>query len=132
MMDVDLLSRTTVDLGDGSRRSLLYVVEAWAAHVLKLFEEHRVSSIGEAWGVHDFIAALYLRDQLEAALRGIPGIDREPALVRVTDHLLMSFTAEDSGRRLNRVRPTVPSDPWWWRRLPTSGPVALELDQIAH
>lgn len=100
--------------------------------MLRLFEEHgsTIDDTDDPRGIHDFIAARYIRDGLETGLRTNFGNERDPALVRVTDQLFMSFTLEDAS--WTWVQPDLPSDPWWWRRFPVSGPIVVELDQLSR
>jgi hypothetical protein len=131
-LDINILSRATAEFGDG-RQTVLVLMEGWAIRVLRLFEEHGLSNIDEVRdtrGIHDFIAALHIRDYLEAGLRTNLRDERDPALVRVTDQLFMSFTLEDTS--WTWVQPDLPSEPWWWHRFPVSGPVALELDELSR
>jgi len=131
MRSADLIS-VNVQYEYGRTSRLLDLVDAWASHVLRLFRESQPSFAGEdAWGVHDFIAALYIRDRIDRGLDAFASDDGAPPTLIVSDELFRSFTTEDSREKLQAVVRDAPREPWWWRRLPTTGPVVTELDAIA-
>jgi hypothetical protein len=129
-MRMEDMSRVMVDLGYGRKRSLLQLVDAWSDHVLRLYRERdmTLAEAPSAWGVHDYIAALSIRDHLEHGLEQITE-QRIPSVVEIADELLRTFTATASAgmTRLSAFDETIPTEPWWWQRLPTTGPVAEEV-----
>jgi hypothetical protein len=118
---------------DGRILILGDVMDAWAGHVLRLWRECDTSyeETPGAWGAHDLVAALYIRDRVGVGLVAC-GCD-QPTLpvVDATDELYKSFTVEDEGDSLLLVGYEVPRSPWWWRRVPARGPVVVELAEIA-
>jgi hypothetical protein len=83
------------------------------------------------WGAHDWIAALYIRDRVQHAVDSRPAHDDVPATVQVTDELFRSFTTPDERHLLQRLADDSPREPWWWGRIPKSGPVASDLSAFA-
>lgn len=121
---------TPIDLGHGRRSTLLELIEAWAAHVLRLHSDVlEPSPDGDAWGIDDFVAALFLRDQTERGLQA-SGTPR-PALLEATDRLFLSFTTMDGRGLVPKVEPAATLTEWWWLRIPNSGPVADEFNLLA-
>ena len=126
---------TSVTFSDGGRTVVLSdMVDAWAVHVVRLFREldTSVAETPSAWGAHDLVAALYARDRVKAGLDTCPGVDGTLAVVEATDELFRCFTVEDERDLLGLVGYDIPRAPWWWRRVPTRGPVATELTEIAE
>ena len=128
------LVQVTVDSGYGRSSKLLDLIDSWAAHVLRLLREAQPAfeTPALAWGVHDFVAALYIRDRVQ---RGIlthsTDLDATlPPTVVISDEVFRSFTAEDDGEDLKLVFSDIPSEPWWWQRIPKAGPVLTELQEI--
>lgn len=109
----------------------LDLVDAWAYEVLRLYRESFGSETRESWVPEDFIAALYTRDRLEAMLSEL-GADRELPTVLAVDELFRSFTVDDPSRVLSAWgSDELPSEPWWWQRIPGQGPIAEELSKFA-
>jgi hypothetical protein len=110
------------------------LVDAWAGHVLRLLRELDTSydETPSVWGAHDLVAALYMRDWVEAGLAAVPSDDRCLPVVEATDELFRLFTVEDDADSLLLVGYDIPRSPWWWRRVPARGPVVIELTEIAE
>lgn len=109
----------------------LDLVDSWAYEVLRLYRESFGSETRESWIPDDFVAALYTRDRLETVLRGL-GDERELPSVLAVDELFRSFTVADPARVLNEWdSDELPSEPWWWQRIPKQGPIAKELSKFA-
>lgn len=124
MRSVDLASKSVVF---GNRpRPLLELVDSWCRHVLRLAREADAEDADLAWGVHDYVAALCIRDAVDEGLGGQGAV---PATIEIADELFLRFTRPDDQDRLRLVEP--PRDQWWWHRVPTTGPVAAELVEIA-
>jgi hypothetical protein len=132
---VDPLAQVTVTLPYGRTKQLSDLVNGWAKHVERLqAEEHSSLDDPLVWGADDYVGALHLRDLV------VTGVDQSPpeihdlALVRVAsvDGAFMSFTEPDLRRIIDRFSGEEHSESeWWWRRLPKTGPVREELEQIA-
>lgn len=127
-----------VEFGQGME-SLLGLIDAWAGRVLKLFFDTDPGvdpNDGSTWTINDLVGALYLRDAVERGLRDLAQRRgrsmAEVAAVRAVDELFKTFTADDKRGVVQLTDTAAPSSPWWWRRLPVTGPVATEADEIAH
>lgn len=109
-----------------AERSLLDLIDGWCGHVMKLYDDAS-SPADDAWTVHDLIASLYLRDAVQA---GIDTGGEEAAsisAVSAADEVFKSLTMEDPDGLLRRFDPDVRLFPWWWKRLPSHGPIADEI-----
>jgi len=126
------LAVVSVDVGDGRSAQALDLVDSWASHVLRFCKESSTTSNDSdlAWGVHDWVAALYIRDRVQHAVDSQLNDAQLPATVQVADELFRSFTTLDDDNRLRLAASDLPREPWWWARIPVGGPVATELSQI--
>jgi hypothetical protein len=116
---------------DGDARDALRISTAWAAHVDKLDRDrdlpHEDRSV---WNEYDLVAALTMRDILASALALLPAdlATRVEKLTTSTDDRFRSFTSEDSGIRITKIAEVSPEGRgWWWYRIPTDGPIAVDL-----
>lgn len=107
------------------------LVKAWGQHVQKLVDDQRKEICEpDVWGIHDYIAALYIRDRLsiECARQqsAVPEADR--SLLETVDRAFEAFTEPDHERLLIRLEPIVyDNSRWWWGRIPKMGPARQEL-----
>jgi hypothetical protein len=122
------------DIGHGRLKSLEQLVDGWNRHVERLVAEgtrHMSEDSPETvlWGVHDYAAALHLRDLVEGASHNPSTMQTELAeRLRSADAKFISFTKKDLAGWLPRAIPEAGSRPeWWWRRIPKRGPVVDEL-----
>lgn len=121
----ELLMTTRVDIGHGRMSVLIELIDGWAGHVARLWEEgHQDESLG-AWGVHDFVAALFLRSRVARGL--LQANLSPPGVLRVADELFREFTEPDELGALARIVPGLDFDGWWWSRVPRLGPIAAVL-----
>jgi hypothetical protein len=124
----------TSEFGGGG--SALELVDAWAAHVLRLHREHLIpdSPGRDLWGIFDYVAALIIRDALETCLE--PSAGPPPPSVEVADELFRTMTSADVRGHLRAQAATLGSkvfgDGWWWQRFPDSGEPPRELDKVAR
>ena len=80
------------------------------------------------WGAFDYVRSLRFRTELEttlAPLRRDPeqGFDVLDAL----DSWSRTFTIEDTDHLLSLVTDDIPTDAWWWSRIPVSGAILDDL-----
>lgn len=68
MQPYELPLTTSVDLGHGRSSLLIELIDGWAGHVLGQWDEGHADETADAWGVHDLVAALYLRSRVERGL----------------------------------------------------------------
>jgi hypothetical protein len=113
-------------------------VQGWRQHVDKIDAERSLSYDDPAvredvrvWGAHDLAAALYIRDRVEQALAEPDAPPQAREMVAVVDAKFMAGT-RPGGRRLISLllNEDLSGTPWWWDRIPTSGPIAEELNQL--
>jgi hypothetical protein len=124
---VDLCG-TDVPITEARRIPLLGLIDSWALQVSRLLEEsHRETYPEDSWGAHDLIGALHTRDRVKAALEPF-GDEMLPTVVAI-DSLFKSFTTIDS-EALRMFDPAVPTEPWWWHRVPQQGLIARDLAQL--
>ena len=128
------LVQVTVDLGYGRSSKLLDLIDSWADHVLRFLREAHPAfdAPALAWGVHDFVASLYIRDRVQQGIMAY-SMDFDatlPPTVVISDEVFRSFTAQDDRGDLRLVFNDIPSEPWWWQRVPKAGPVLTELQEI--
>lgn len=118
------------EVQDGSVGTLGDRIENWGAHVLRICREADLVDLHDPWGVHDFVAALYIRDAVERGLSSVSWEGEPPALVGAVDDLLRSASEPVPEGSLSIVHPDVPRMPWWWQLQPRRGPIREELDSI--
>jgi hypothetical protein len=131
----DLLAQIEIALPHGRSRRLSEVVAGWGQHVQRLQAERYVNieTAPDVWGIHDYIAALHLRDLVNIGLDQSPLEMRSMAMVIITDadNAFKSFTEPDRRGAIEQFSgERHESEAWWWKRLPQSGPVRDELRAI--
>ena len=113
---------TMGEIADGWRRH----IERFRDELPKTLEDHTV------WVVHDWAAALHLRDFLSRAASELPDAERRRAehVIGRTDDVFREMSELDVGGLLRKflmeLHPSGPLD-WWWSLIPTRGPVREEL-----
>jgi hypothetical protein len=126
------LRASMVDIGYGRTRAMYDLILGWAAHVRRLKEE-RVASLltnPSVWNEHDYVAALFIRDFVEAGLSLLDNslVSVAQQLISRVDAEYMSFTQAGCRELLARVAQIDTANRgWWWDRMPTSGPVFDQL-----
>lgn len=120
-----------VSLSDDTSSSLIDLIESWSGRVLRLYRERNTSyeELPTAWGVHDLIGAMHLRSFVQDGLDEANvrrGASSTPSVLEVADELFCSFTT-DRHEALIEHDTDLPANPWWWRRAPSTGPVAEDL-----
>lgn len=119
------LMTTSVDIGHGRRSLLIELVDGWAAHVARLWDEAHQDDSLDAWHIHDFVAALYIRSRVA---RGLSQANlTPPGVLRVADQLFREFTEADELGVLARFAAETDLDGWWWSRIPKLGPIAAAM-----
>jgi hypothetical protein len=112
----------------GERRvPLADLVDSWSGHVLRLYEERDQrwdDRTRDLWGLDDLAAAYLIRDRIDRAMESIER--RPPHSVGLADAMLRSFTEESDGSWA-KLAGEPPGARWWWRRVPTSGPIVEQL-----
>jgi hypothetical protein len=120
-----------VILGEDTERDAIDLAIGWAKHVQKIDADRSLAwSDRSVWTEHDLAAALFLRDFLQLALdRLSPSVkERLGRYVAATDGQFRSYTIEDpEGRMAAVAHVDLTGKPWWWHRVPISGPIAEDL-----
>lgn len=128
-MDLGELSTTPVKLPDGSDSTLLEALDSWADYVLKVADGIPTTpGDPELAGIRKFVAGLFIRDGLEKGLAGLSA----PAIVRAVDALYAASTLKDDHSVLSKLDDSLPTEPWWWGRIPGSGALAAEFSRQAR
>jgi hypothetical protein len=111
--------------------SVIELATAWALHVRKIGADRTMSPDDpRTWGPHDLVAALYIRDFLADCVSRLPAELRvkASAAIRPYDEMFQALTQPDSDRLVARVaESSLEGKPWWWHRIPDSGPMLDEL-----
>ena len=106
---------------------------AWELHVEKIDNDRTLPWTDHSvWTEHDFAGALFQRDFLDTALSRLDprAVSKLQPYVEEADTRFRSFTKPDSGDRMARVAGVGASGRgWWWYRVPSSGPIAEDLDR---
>jgi hypothetical protein len=82
------------------------------------------------WNEHDLAGTLFARDFVQDALDQLPPSLRERMArwVAESDERFRSYTVDDPAGRMAKVaRIDLAGRPWWWRRVPDSGPITEDL-----
>lgn len=121
-----------VFLDGGATLSLGELVEGWCAHVRRLIAELDAGPEDLwVWGIHDYVAALILREAVERGLKLLaePARAAVGAEVSLADETFETYTELDQESLLQHVLPPGQEhDSWWWGRIPVRGPARTELD----
>jgi hypothetical protein len=134
MSQIDHLRQRVVALPHGRTKELGELIDGWTQQVERLASEALDRDTkADAWGVHDYIGALHLRDlvaNVVAKFESDEAVAVETAL-RAADSNLRSFTEPDAGGLIVTVAAGDHGSGWWWKRIPVRGPVRREAAQIA-
>ena len=129
--DAVLLNAIVVPVSPDTGLGLTDLLGAWWEHLSK-FEADLSLSLDDhsVWGVHDYIAALIIRDHLARAMLRVEPIlvGQVESVVAEVDRQFMDFTECDEDGCTERTdgRKDL-SRGWWWKRVPMRGPVREEL-----
>ena len=120
-----------VHLGGETQRDAIDLAVGWAEHVRKIDADRALPwSDHSVWTEHDLAGALFLRDFLQDALDQLsPSIrGRLESRVAEADEQFRSYTVDDPAGRMAKVAEVdLTGRPWWWHRVPDSGPIAEDL-----
>jgi hypothetical protein len=117
-------------------RGTLDLMVAWGLHVEKI-DLDRASTVSDpgAWGPHDLVAALFIRDFLEANVLKLPPALHAKVMTFVSgyDERFRSVTQADEEHLVESVAELVVAGRgWWWHRVPDSGPIREELAELGR
>jgi hypothetical protein len=106
---------------------------AWEVRVRKIDLDRTLPwSDRSVWNEHDLAGTLFIRDFLQDALDQLPGSLRERLehWVNEVDDRFRSYTVDDPAGRMATIADVdLTGRPWWWRRVPDSGPI---VEDLAH
>ncbi|RDI52662.1 hypothetical protein [Nocardia mexicana] len=110
---------------------VLDLLVSWKLHTEKI-DSDRFKSPGDrgVWGGYDLVAALSVRDFLADCIDQLsePLRNRIMDLVDECDELFRSISVSDDRRLLDQYADSdLSTAPWWWHRIPDSGPLRAEL-----
>lgn len=111
--------------------SVIELTAAWAAHVRMIGADRTMPPDDpRTWGPHDLVAALHLRDFLSHCAEQLPRElkDKVNAVIVPFDEMFQEITQPDDSHLVALVEnESVADKPWWWHRIPDSGPMLDEL-----
>jgi hypothetical protein len=107
------------------------LAQSWANRVRKIDVDRGLPwSDRSVWNEHDLAGSLFLRDFLQEGLDRLPPPLRErlAGWVALADERFRSYTVDDPDGRMAKVAEVdLAGRPWWWHRVPESGPIAEDL-----
>ncbi|TDD58163.1 hypothetical protein E1263_20245 [Kribbella antibiotica] len=134
--EADRLGRTVVSVAPAQMLDLVTLLLGWYEHVTRIEKEFELpDSDRSVWGAHDLVAADFLRDFVARGLELVPEGEAKNFLIALSevDSKFLSYTEEDKDRVViglsgdeSEIRG------WWWSRIPISGPVRRDLDQLSE
>lgn len=112
---------------------LLNMIDDWARRVVKFASDtaddpHPEGAI--VWGFHDMVLAFEFREMIESSRPRENDVVADIAVLDAADLLLMKITEADGRALYERIYPNAVTPNWWWDRLPTTGPVRAEAEEI--
>jgi hypothetical protein len=114
--------------GDRVDPAFLQELEGWAARVLRLHRESTDGPVPEnAWGPYDLVGACHNRDRVASF-----DVGRSFSL-EAADELFRSFTEEVGSTWVDSIGLADEKGAgWWWKRVPSRGPVRDELAERGY
>jgi hypothetical protein len=129
--DIAEIEANPVILGEDTERDAIDLVLGWKRHVQKIDSDRSLpGSDRSVWTEYDLAAALFLRDFLQLALDRLnPSVKaRLETHVAAIDDQFRSYTVDDpQGRMAAVAHVDLTGKPWWWHRVPESGPIVEDL-----
>jgi hypothetical protein len=111
--------------------SVIQLAASWARHVRKIGTDRTMPpDHPQTWGPYDLAAALHLRDFLADCISRLPAKlgDKVIAVVRPYDEMFQEMTQPDDDHLVQMVSDSsLEGKPWWWHRIPDSGPMLDEF-----
>jgi hypothetical protein len=121
----------TVRLTEDTAPDAIELAMGWANRVQKIDLDRALPwSDRTVWNEHDLAGTLFVRDFLQDALEQLPATLRErlETWVAESDERFRSYTVDDPAGRMAKIAEVdLTGRPWWWRRVPDSGPITEDL-----
>ncbi|MGV9823794.1 MULTISPECIES: hypothetical protein [Nocardia] len=109
----------------------LDLLTSWALHVDKIDKDRaRTANDPSVWGGYDLVGALSIRDFLSGCIDRLsePLRKKVAAVADGYDEQFRAVTKFDENRSIERFTDSgLEAAPWWWHRIPNSGPLLVEL-----
>jgi hypothetical protein len=124
MAGMSAQGRATADAVAGRYgHDLVGLVSAWLASVRTIVEAR-----GEDY-YDDYFGYLCWREDLDDVVAALPETDGSIILTAVgpADEQFRIHTVDDGGEAMSRKSFVIRADRWYWRRVPTLGPIARSL-----
>lgn len=115
--------------------SVIELAAAWAAHVHKIGADRTMPPDDpRTWGPYDLVAALHIRDFIACCVHRLPPELRDKVIAAILpyDQMFREMTQSDDSQLVARIEEeSVEGKPWWWHRIPDSGPLLDELRALS-
>jgi hypothetical protein len=125
------IAARSVRLTEQREIDAIELATGWANSVQKIDLDRALPwSDRTVWNEHDLAGTLFTRDRLQQALERLPAPlrDRLTGWVAGVDERFRSYTVDDpAGRMAKLAEVDLTGRPWWWRRVPDSGPIVEDL-----
>jgi hypothetical protein len=130
--EIDEIEAHPIFFGDNQHSAdAIHLAKDWAERVQKFDADRaRAWSDRRVWTEHDLAGALFLRDFLQEALEQLsPSLrSRMESYVGRADAQFRSYTVDDPAGKMAKIADVdLAGRPWWWRRVPVSGPITEDL-----
>mgnify|MGYP006965540473 CR=1 FL=1 len=106
------------------------LLRAWKLHVTRFVDEASKPPSDIAWGAHDLVAALILRDFIAEGIARVPSkvATRIQLELAAADANYLSFSEPDHAGVLRSFADLPQREGyWWWDRLPSRGMARDEI-----
>jgi hypothetical protein len=129
--ELDEIAAHPVVLGEDHPATAIELAQDWAGRVQKIDADRALPwSDRSVWTEHDLAGALFLRGFLQKAMDQLSLATREKMqnYVDQADSQFRAYTVDDPAGRMGRIAHVdLAGRPWWWRRVPVSGPITEDL-----
>jgi hypothetical protein len=114
----------------GERWTVFDVLNSWSTRVYRL-HEYSHARMQLEWSPDDYTIVLWARQNIEDSITylGVVGEQvRELSFLILADRMFEAVTMEDPGGIVaSWLGEPLPSDGWWWKRIPRIGPLHDEM-----
>ena len=125
------IAARAIPFGNDQVVDALQFAAGWATRVAKFDADRALAWTDRTvWNEHDLAGSLHQRDFLERSMAQLPTPLRErlTAWVAEVDERFRSYTVDDPDGKMAKIAEVdLTGRPWWWRRVPDSGPIVEDL-----